>query len=421
MNRAVPTAPSPLALLHSQEADGVGLTEMTMGGTDDRRTERSLLVITLALVSLGIVMVYSSSCVLGMVRWDSGSFFLKRHLVRVGVGLVAMLLAARIRYTFWVKISRVLLILGFVLLGWVLFQKSIRGATRWVPFFGTTLQPSEVMKLLLVFYLSDYLVRHRDCVRSFRRGFLPPALILSFAIGMIILQPNLGMAASLSLIVAIMLFVGGARVSHLAVAGVVALALVCILVYGAGYRRDRVDAFLSGEKDVRGSAYHSHQSVLSLGSGRAFGVGLGQSRQKMFFLPDPHTDFIFSIIGEELGFFGTLTTLCLFLAFGRCGLQIAGRAQDLQGAFLSYGIVAMVLVPACLNIGVVTGMLPVTGLPLPFLSYGGSSLVVTLAATGILINIGRYRKTSELSYGRFEGSYRPSGVVRTFDDVGATV
>jgi len=384
-----------------------------MGGTDDRRTERILLVTSLILVSFGIVMVYSSSCVLGLVRFESGSFFLKKHLLRVGLGLAAMLLAMRIRYAIWIRVSRILLLLGFGLLSALLLQKwvggaeGIRGASRWFRAFGATFQPSELMKLFLVFYLSDYLVRHRDRIRTFRQGFLPPALIVCLTVIAIMLQPNLGMAVCISLIAGVMLFIGGVKVGHLATAVVVALIFLFGLVYGTGYHRERVEAFLDGGKDARGSAYQSHQSRLSLGSGRALGVGLGQSRQKMFFLPDPHTDFIFSIIGEELGFAGTFGTLCLFLIYGVCALKIAGRARDLQGTFLSYGIAVMILMPAGMNIGVVTGVLPVTGLPLPFLSYGGSSLLVTMTATGILINVGRHRKASDLSYRRSEEMHRP--------------
>ena len=374
-----------------------------MGGTDDRGIERILIATTLILLSLGIVMVYSSSYVLGIARFESGGFFLKKHLFRAGLGLAVMLLMTRIRYIRWIELSRILVIFGFVLLIAVLiWGRSVRGSSRWLG----PIQPSELAKLFLVFYLSDYLVRHRDRIRTFRRGFLPPALIVSLTVIAIILQPNLGMVVCISLIAGVMLFIGRVKAGYLVVTVLVAVALVFGLVFGLGYHKERVVEYLNGGEDTQGTGYQSRQSLLSLGSGRAFGVGLGQSRQKMFFLPDPHTDFIFSIIGEELGFAGTLATLCLFLLYAVCALQIAARAQDLQGTFLAYGIAAMVLIPAGMNIGVATGVLPVTGLPLPFISYGGSSLLVTMTATGILINVGRHQKVSDLSYRHAEETHR---------------
>ena len=365
---------------------------MTTAGKE--RQTYLLMLLVIGLVGFGLVMVYSASTALGQVRFESGHFFLKRWAVRTVVGLVAMLLIMRVDYRFWARFARVLLAIGFLGLAVVLVFKlagigKVRGAYRWIPLPGGTLQPSDLMRLALVVYLAESLSRRQGLVRDLVQGYLPHIAIIGAAMGMVMLQPDLGTALAIGLTCTLMLYLAGVRVKHLAGTGMVLLPLLYIVVFVLGYRKERVMTFLSPTDDVQGAGYHVMQSLLALGSGGWTGVGLGQSLQKYFFLPEPHTDFVFSIVGEELGLAGTAGLVACFLLIARCGFQIARRAPDLHGFFLASGITFMILVYALVNMGVCTGLVPATGLPLPFISYGGSSLLFTLLAVGILINIGR--------------------------------
>ncbi|MDP6775559.1 MAG: putative lipid II flippase FtsW [Candidatus Latescibacteria bacterium] len=353
-----------------------------------------LALLVFGLVGFGTVMVYSASAALGEVRFESGHFFLKRWVLRMLVSLVAMGLVMRVDYRLWARCARAVLALGFLGLGVVLVFKllgvgSIRGAYRWIHFSGMAFQPSDLMRLALVIYLAESLSRRRALVREFHRGYLPHIAIVGMAMGLITLQPDLGTAMAIGLTCTLMLYVGGVRLTHLLATGLALLPALYTVVFVIGYRKERIVAFLNPSADTQGAGYHVAQSLVALGSGGWTGTGLGQSIQKYFFLPEPHTDFVFSIVGEELGLAGTVGLLLLFLFFGRLGFQIARRAPDLHGYLLAAGVTLMVLVYAMVNMGVCTGLLPTTGLPLPFISYGGSSLLLTLVASGILINIGR--------------------------------
>ncbi len=368
------------------------LRYMSTGGTE--RQTYLLMLLVIGLVGFGLVMVYSASTALGQVRFESGHFFLKRWALRTVVGLLAMLLIVRVDYRFWARFARVFLAIGFLGLAVVLVFKlagvgKVRGAYRWIPLPGGTLQPSDLMRLALVVYLAESLSRCQGLVKDLVQGYLPHIAIIGVAMGMVMLQPDLGTALAIGLTCTLMLYLAGVRVKHLAGTGMVLLPLLYIVVFVLGYRKERMMTFFSPTDDVQGAGYHVMQSLLALGSGGWTGLGLGQSLQKYFFLPEPHTDFVFSIVGEELGLVGTAGLVVCFLIFGRCGFQIARRAPDLHGFFLASGITFMILVYAFMNMGVCTGLLPATGLPLPFISYGGSSLLFTLIAVGILINIGR--------------------------------
>jgi len=360
----------------------------------DRQTCLLMLLVVVCLVGFGTVMVYSSSAALAQSRFDSGQYFLKRWTYRVLVSLAVMGLVMRMDYRLWARAARFLLVLGFLGLFAVLVLKllgvgKVRGAYRWIPLPGGAFQPADLMRLALVVYLAESISRRQGLLRDFKRGYLPHAMIVGAAMGLILLQPDLGTALAIGLTCMLMLYLGGVRFRHLLGTGVALLPLFYLVVFVIGYRKERILAFLNPADDLQGAGYHVAQSLLALGSGGLMGVGLGQSLQKYFFLPEPHTDFVFSIVGEELGLFGTAGMLCLFLAFGRLGFRIARSAPDLYGFLLASGITCMVLVYAFMNMGVATGLLPTTGLPLPFISYGGSSLLLNLTATGILINVGR--------------------------------
>lgn len=386
--------------------------------TSTARAERQtylLLLLVIGLVGFGTVMVYSASAALGQVRFESDHFFLQRWAVRAGVSLVAMYLAMRVDYRLWVRLARVALGLGFLGLAAVLAFRllgvgGVRGAYRWIPLPGGAFQPSDLMRLALVIYLAESLSRRQGLVRDFARGYVPHVLIVGAAMGMIMLQPDLGTALAIGLTCALMFYLGGVRLAHLLGTGLALLPVLYTIVFVFGYHKERIQAFLNPAEDVQGAGYHVMQSLLALGSGGLTGVGLGQSLQKYFFLPEPHTDFVFSIVGEELGLAGTAGLLVGFLTFARLGFQIARRAPDLHGFLLASGVTCMVTVYAFVNMGVCTGLFPTTGLPLPFISYGGSSLLLTLVATGILVNVGRCGAADPGSLPRRTGAirtYRP--------------
>ena len=360
----------------------------------DRQTWIALLLVVVGLVGFGTIMVYSASSGLAQFRFDNGHFFLNRWAIRMAISLVVMAVIIRIDYRVWRKIARLLLVAGFFFLLVVLFLKlfgigKVRGAYRWIPLPGGQFQPADLMRVVLVIYLADSLTRRQDLIENFKSGFLPHAVVVGAAMLMIIMQPDLGTALAIGLTCALMMYLGGVRWQHLFATGASLLPFLYLIVFVFGYRRERVMTFLFPADDVQNTGYHMAQSLLALGSGGLWGTGLGQGQQKYFFLPEPHTDFVFSIVGEELGLLGTMLVLFLFLIFGRLGFRIARTAPDAFGFVLASGITILILVYAWVNMGVATGLLPATGLPLPFISYGGSSLLFTLAATGLLVSVGR--------------------------------
>ncbi len=359
-----------------------------------RQTWVSLLLTVVVLVGFGTVMVYSASSGLAQLRFDNGNFFLNRWAIRMVISLIAMAVLIHIDYRVWRKNARVLLAIAFAFLLVVLILKlfgigKVRGAYRWIPLPGGQFQPADMMRVVLVLYLADSLTRRQDVIENFKSGFLPQAVVIGTAMGMILMQPDLGTAMAIGLTCALMLYLGGVRMRHLIATCACLLPFLYVIVFVFGYRRARVMTFLFPSDDVQNTGYHLAQSLLALGSGGVWGTGLGQGQQKYFFLPEPHTDFVFSIVGEELGLLGTMLVLILFLIFGRLGFRIARKAPDTFGFMLASGITMTILIYAMINMGVATGLLPVTGLPLPFISYGGSSLMFTLSATGVLIGIGR--------------------------------
>jgi len=349
--------------------------------------------ISLVLVGLGTVMIYSSSSVLASVRFADSGFYLERQLSRLLLGLGVMVALAHVPLERWRQAARGLLALGVVCLVAVLFLGE--GKTqRWIPLpsfiSGASFQPSEFVKLVMVLYLADVLARKEADLGDFRNGLLPRLVVIGLVLGLIILQPNLGTALAIAMISVVLLWVGGARTSHLLWTGLAGVPVVAFSLLISPYQRQRLATFFSGNHaDPLGAGYQVSQSLLGIGSGGFFGVGIGNSMQKQQFLPEPHTDFVFAFIGEELGLVGTMAVVALFVAFALNGLRIAREAPTYHGFLVATGITAMISVYAVLNIGVVTGVLPTTGLPLPFISYGGSSLVWNLGGVGILLGVAR--------------------------------
>ena len=350
-----------------------------------------VLLISLVLVGLGIVMVYSSSSVLASVRFADSSFFLERQIIRAAIGLIIMFALMCVPLGVWARIATLLLLVGLGSL--VLVMIFGQGpAQRWLPLpavlSGFSFQPSEFVKLALVLYLADVLVRKENLMRDFKTGLVPRLLVIALVLGLIALQPDLGTAIAVGIIAFVMLWVGGARSLHLVYTGLAALPVIALSLYFSPYQLQRILSFLYGD-DTRGADYQISQSLLALGSGGGIGVGLGDSMQKQQFLPEPHTDFVFALIGEELGLAGTFSVIGLFVALAIHGFRIARQAPTHHGFLVATGITVMISVYAILNIGVVTGMLPTTGLPLPFISYGGSSLLWNLSGIGILAGVAR--------------------------------
>lgn len=357
-----------------------------------QRAGRRVWLISLILVGLGTVMIYSSSSVLASVRFADSGFYLERQLIRVLLGLTVMVGLAHVPLEWWGKGARWLLLAGLACLVAVLFVGE--GKTqRWIALpalISASFQPSEFVKLATVLYLADVLARREEQMGDFKTGLVPRLLVIGAVLGLIAVQPNLGTALAIGIISAIMLWVGGTRTAHLVWCGLAGLPVVALSLYLSPYQWQRVKTFLSGEgSDPLGAGYQVSQSLLGIGSGGLLGVGLGDSMQKQQFLPEPHTDFVFAFIGEELGLLGTLGVIALFAVFALNGLRIARAAPTYHGFLLAAGITAMISVYAMLNIGVVTGVLPTTGLPLPFISYGGSSLVWNLGGVGILLGVAR--------------------------------
>ena len=351
---------------------------------------KNIYAITAILICIGIIMVYSSSSIFAYEKFHDSAYYLKRHFFYLIFGLILALLAMSFDYRKLQKFSKPLLCFSVLLLVIILLKgREIGGAKRWFRLGQFSFQPSELAKIALIIYLSDVLTRKQARITNFFEGFLPPAMAAGIIILLVLLQPDLGTSIAVAVITAIIFFVAGIRARYLIASVLGLLPVLYIAIFSAAYRRRRILAFLNPWQDPRGVGFQVIQSFLALGSGGLFGVGLGQSGQKLFYLPESHTDFIFSIIGEELGFVGTASILILFILFLWQGMKVAFNCPDLFGRFLSLGIVSMITLEALINIGAGTGAIPTKGLPLPFISYGGTSLMFHVASVGILLNVAK--------------------------------
>jgi len=308
------------------------------------------------------------------------------------IGAILTFLVMIMDYRKFREYAKPLLLLSIVLLVLVLvpgISREVAGARRWFRFKFLSFQPSELANLALIIYVADFIERKSNYIKHFIRGFLPLMCVLGVCALLILVEPDLGTTVALCVVVFIMLFIAGVRAEYLLSVILVSLPALYLLIFSVPYRRSRMLAFINPWLDPRGSGFQIIQSQIALGSGGIFGVGLGHSRQKLFYLPAAHTDFIFSIIGEELGLIGTLAVIILFIIFIQQGLKIIKNTVDKFGYFLALGLVLMISFKAIINIGVSCGVLPTKGLPLPFISYGGSSFIFDMVSVGILINIAR--------------------------------
>lgn len=347
----------------------------------------------IALLAMGVIMVYSSSAVSAYVNFNDSFYFLKRQLIWASLGIVAMLFAMNVDYHVWRSVAKPVLGITIVLLILVLvpgFGKVVNGARRWLGFGSLYLQPSEVAKLSMVLFSAASLTINQEKITSFLKGLLPQLGMMLLIFGLILKEPDLGTALAIAGTVFVMLYAAGAKISHLGSLGLAGAGGIVVAILFEPYRLKRLIAFSNPWADPLDSGYHIIQSLYALGSGGLFGVGLGRSREKFLYLPEPHTDFIFAILGEELGFIGTITVLVLFFLFAWRGYKVAMAAPDIFGSMLAAGLTTMIIMQALMNIAVVTASMPVTGIPLPFISFGGSALIFTLAGVGILLNISRH-------------------------------
>ncbi len=363
-------------------------------GTNRIAVDQTLLVVTLVLALIGVVMVFSASGPIAEVKYNDAGYFFKRQLVWLCAGLVVMHFVAKTDYHFWKTIPIPLLLATAVLLILVLVPSLVtvtKGARRWLHIGSMSLQPAELAKFVMIMYVAAYVSTKHDRFTEFARGPLPPLLVLGVLSTLVLLEPDLGTVVVMTTVVMMLLFLSGARTKHLCVLSVGMVPVVAALLYGSQYRWHRILEYWRGTSDPSGPGYQVMQSLIAFGSGGTFGVGLGKGEQKLFYLPEPHTDFIFAVIGEELGLVGTVAIVLLYGLLVFKGIQIAARARSSFGYYLAMGTTMLIGTQALINVGVVTGLLPTKGLTLPFVSYGGSSLLANMFGVGVLLSISRDR------------------------------
>lgn len=350
---------------------------------------------TLSILSIGILMVYSASAVISFHQFNDYFFYTKRQLIFAGLGLVLMFIVMNVDYWAWRKWAKIGLYICFGLLIVVLTPLGVmrNGSQSWLGFGAFSIQPSEFIKICMIMFLAKYLTENQKQLPLFTKGLIPPLAIVFLAFGLIMLQPDLGTGAVLVGTSIVMIFLAGARVAHLAGLAFVGLLGFAGLILSAPYRINRIIGFLDPWQDPLGTGYQIIQSLYAIGPGGLMGLGIGASRQKYYYLPEPQTDFIFAILAEELGFLGGATVLLLFALLLWRGMRVAIAAPDTFGSLLAAGIITMIAIQVVINIGVVTGMFPVTGITLPLISYGGSSLTLMLVAIGVLLNISRFARS----------------------------
>jgi len=384
----------------SRKGNEAGTLALPWSFSRDRAASRpsadgTVLIVAVILTLIGLVMVFSASGVVAGNRFHDAIYFLKRQIAWLLFGFILLQLASRLDYLVWRKLAVPILAVTCVLLVLVLIPSigvAVKGARRWLKLGPISLQPAEMVKLVAVLYVAAYLTNKGERIKEFKAGFLPPLLVVGLLSGLVLLQPDLGTVVVVGAVTLGLLFLGGARLLHLS--GLIPMFLIAVglLIWKSPYRLQRLLIFLDPTKDPTGAGFQVNQSFLAFGSGGPFGVGLGAGKQKLYFLPEAHTDFVLALVGEELGLVGTTAVMLLFAILIMKGLKIAGRAQDPFGRHLAYGITLLIGAQAMINAGVATGLLPTKGLTLPLVSYGGSSLLVNLLAIGILLSISRDRQ-----------------------------
>lgn len=355
-------------------------------------SDTTLFAIAMVLLGGGLVMVWSASTVLAQERHGNAFHFLIRQVIWAGLGVTVMVAAMRFDYR---KLRQPAVVYSMVvattlLLIAALFMPAVNETHRWLRLGAMSFQPAELAKLAIILFLAYHLERRAERVNDFLPGLFPPLLLLGWFAFLILIQPDLGSAATVVLIGCVMLFLAGVQLRYFAALSLPGAFLLYYVVTAAAYRRDRIVAFLDPYSDPRGSGYQIIQSLIAVGSGGVTGAGFMQGRQKLFYLPYPYSDFIYAVIGEELGLIGAGLVVALFVLFLWRGLRAAWRAPDLFGTYLAAGLTLAIVLQAFVNVSVVLGLVPPKGIPLPFISAGGSSLVLTLLAVGLILNVSQH-------------------------------
>jgi cell division protein FtsW len=351
--------------------------------------DRWLFTVTMLLVFLGLVMVFSASAVMARERFGSPYAFLSKQLIWAVAGLVAMVVAMQVDYRRYKQPAIVFSLIGIttLLLMSVFFLDRSHNTHRWIHAGGFSFQPSELAKPVLILFLAYFLEGKAKTIDDVRNTLLPAAAPVLVFLGLIVLQPDLGTAIACAGIAACIFYVAGMRMRYFGYAFAASLVPLYFLIFHVSFRRDRILAFLNPYADRQRAGFHIIQSLIAVGTGGITGTGLMEGKQKLFYLPEPHTDFIFAVTAEELGLVGAICVVTLFGIFLWRGMRASWRTEELFGRYLAVGITSMVVLQALINISVVLGMMPTKGIPLPLISYGGSSLFVTLACVGVLLNI----------------------------------
>lgn len=360
-----------------------------------------LCITVLLLLAAGIIMVLSASAPSALSTTGNSYTYVKKQLIFGIIGLFVMLFLSKVDYRFYKKYYWQIYFASWIILLLVLVPGlgvSVKGATRWIGIGSLQFQPSELTKIGMIIFFAGYLTDHKDELHDFKKGFLIPLCFLIPPIGILFfVQNHLSVSLVICIIVLVMMFMSGCRLKHFVVVGVVGISLIAgvlgfLQVSGSGednFRLDRISTYFDPWADAQGTGYQTVQSLYAIGSGGMFGLGLGNSKQKYLYIPEPHNDFIFSILAEELGFLGCFLVIALFAVFIWRGILVAMRAADLFGTLIAVGVTTLIAVQAIINIAVVTATVPTTGMSLPFFSYGGTALLLLLANVGILLNISR--------------------------------
>ena len=360
-----------------------------------KKIDYPLLITVILLATFGIVMIYSASNVWALYKFNDAFKFVKHQGLFFIIGLFLLVFISRIKYTKYYEKANVILFIVLILLVLVIIPGigTVRNGSRsWFGIGSFGLQPSEAAKIALIIFTSKYLVNNERNLKDIKKGLLPILGVIFLVFGLIMLQPDFGTGVIIVISTIGLLFIGGVNFKFFIRLGILGVIGVVVLILIAPYRLERILSFLNPWSDPLGSGFQIIQSLYAIGPGGLFGYGFLNSRQKHFYLPEPQTDFIFSIISEEFGFMGVLIVTSLFLIIIIRGFKIARKSDELFGKYLAFGITFQIAFQAILNLMVVVGLIPVTGVTLPFLSYGGSSLLITLCSIGILLNISRYQK-----------------------------
>jgi cell division protein FtsW len=389
---------------------------MSYGMREDMRLragkpDYAILATTLTLVVIGLIFVYSSSFAIALAHFDNVNYFLIRQLAFALMGMMALFFFMRFDYHRLRMLSPLIMLAAVVGLAVVLVIGSdAYGSRRWIQFNSAMppLQPSEFAKLALVIYISAWLASHHRDLKSAAAGLFPFIFVVGSVTGLILAEPDMGTAAIIAITTAMLFFIAGGSLFHIFTLGSIGAVAATLLILVGEYRSDRVFAFLAAEDDPSGNGFQVLQLLIALGSGGFEGLGLGVSRQKFFYVPGAHTDGVFAIIGEEAGVIGTLIVLGLFAYLVFRGFRVAMKSRDEFGYYLAMGITIWIGIQALINIGGVTRTIPLTGIPLPLLSYGGSSLITTMAAIGVLLNVSRYSKDQSYVDRRVRRTAAPS-------------